>query len=584
MKKTKLTRSLLAACSIVALSAVAYGCSSGISQSEADKQAAEAAAAAKAEAEAAAAAAAAEAAAKAEAERQAALDAQQAALEKAARAKVQAANIGAATAAAETALGMVVLGASDTDIADADAKLQALRDAITAAVDVDDTSADTLKADGIETSLTTAKALVMQERGDRKAERAEDQQGVIDAAIADANAAVALVVEGASNEVITAAESAVQAAEDAITAAVDVDDTSMDTETVNGIASALMDAKAEVLADRLQDRIDMQTADIDAAIRAAQSALKLVTLGATDEQMDDADAKLAAARTAIADAEDVEDTSEYTAEVNGIAASLLTAKNLVEKDRRNQEMARAVVQTANIMTAINAANAALDAVDIEATDEEIAAAEKAVKDANDAIADAKDVDDTSMYTAQVAGIKGKLDIAHTLALSYRGIQQQNAIDMAVTAAEGAVDMVGPDADADDVSDADAKVEALDDAITAAVDVDDTSAAATTLAGLQDALGDRKTLRKAIMDASTALAALDNDSSDDDIEAVQDLIDDAEEAIGAAEHLSDEEKAEFSAKIDDEDDGLQAMLDDEETTILAAREQGKTQAKEAMARA
>ena len=177
MKKTKLTRSLLAACSIVALSAVAYGCSSGISQSEADKQAAEAAAAAKAEAEAAAAAAAAEAAAKAEAERQAALDAQQAALEKAARAKVQAANIGAATAAAETALGMVVLGASDADIADADAKLQALRDAITAAVDVDDTSADSLRADGIETSLTTAKALVKQERGDRKAERADFAAG-----------------------------------------------------------------------------------------------------------------------------------------------------------------------------------------------------------------------------------------------------------------------------------------------------------------------------------------------------------------------------------------------------------------------
>ena len=54
MKKTKLTRSLLAACSIVVLSAVAYGCSSGISQTEADRQAAEAAAAAAAEAEAAA--------------------------------------------------------------------------------------------------------------------------------------------------------------------------------------------------------------------------------------------------------------------------------------------------------------------------------------------------------------------------------------------------------------------------------------------------------------------------------------------------------------------------------------------------
>ena len=79
MKKTKLTRSLLAACSIVALSAVMYGChSSGPSQSdldmaEADAAAAEAAAAAAAEAQAAAEAeAAAAATAQAEAEAEAA--------------------------------------------------------------------------------------------------------------------------------------------------------------------------------------------------------------------------------------------------------------------------------------------------------------------------------------------------------------------------------------------------------------------------------------------------------------------------------------------------------------------------------
>ena len=59
MKKTKLTRSLLAACSIVALSAVMYGCAhdSGPSQDEFDAAAAAAATAAAAdEADAAAAA------------------------------------------------------------------------------------------------------------------------------------------------------------------------------------------------------------------------------------------------------------------------------------------------------------------------------------------------------------------------------------------------------------------------------------------------------------------------------------------------------------------------------------------------
>ena len=173
-----------------------------------------------------------------------------------------------------------------------------------------------------------------------------------------------------------------------------------------------------------------------------------------------------------------------------------------------------------------------------------------------------------MYTAQVAGIKGKLDIAHAAALKYRELEnirlageQRDDIEAAETVAESAVDMVGPDADADDVADADAAVKALDDAIAAGANLsdDEKSGFTTTADGLRGALGDRKALRKAIMAASTALEGLDNDSSDDDIEAVQDLIDDAEEAIDGAEHLSDDEKAEFSAKIDDEDDGLQAML-------------------------
>ncbi|MDD9993972.1 MAG: hypothetical protein OXP75_19415 [Rhodospirillales bacterium] len=80
MKKMKLTRSLMAAVSIVALTAVAYGCSSGVSQSEADRQAMEAAAAAAEEARMAAEQDAAEAAEQAEADRQAKIDAAETAI------------------------------------------------------------------------------------------------------------------------------------------------------------------------------------------------------------------------------------------------------------------------------------------------------------------------------------------------------------------------------------------------------------------------------------------------------------------------------------------------------------------------
>ena len=590
MKKTKLTRSLLAACSIVALSAVVYGCSSGISQGEADRQAAEAAAAAQAAAEAAAAAAAAEAAAQAEAEKQAAIEAERkaaeeraAAAEKMARATVQTNAITAAISAAEDALAMVVLGADDMDISDAETAVMAARDAITAAVDVDDTSTYTTQVDGIEGRLMTAVNLVQQDRAAKKAARADMQKGVIMSATTAAQNAVALVVVGASNDVIADAEAAVQAARDAIAAAVDVDDTSMYSETVDGIAGDLMTAKDTVLAGRLADRIELQTNAIDAAIRKARSELAEVVLGASDMDISEAEAAVQAARDAIAAAVDVEDTSMYTATVNHLASSLGASKTLVIADRAAKKATRAENQRDAITDAIEDAVTALAMVDIEADDATITSARNAVQAAKDAIDDAVDVDDTSMYAAQIDRIEGRLDTAEAGALAYRSIQQQDAIDMAADAAEDAVGMVGPDASDDDVADADTAVKALMDAIDDATNVDDTSAAMTALEGLQNALSDRKTLRTAIMDAMDALDDLDNDSSDDDIEDVQDLIDAAEDAIADAANLSDDEKAAFSAKIDAEDTGLQAMLDAEEKTIMAARETAKTMAAEGMAR-
>ena len=129
MKKTKLTRTLMAACSVVALSAMVYGCSSGPSQSEldavqaeADANAADAAAAAAAAAAAeAAAAAAVEAQEKAEAARMAAEEAQAAAEAKAA-ADVAAAEARAAAdvaAAEEKAAEAAAQAAEDAAARDA---------------------------------------------------------------------------------------------------------------------------------------------------------------------------------------------------------------------------------------------------------------------------------------------------------------------------------------------------------------------------------------------------------------------------------------------------------------------------------
>ena len=577
---------LKTACCVAVLTLGLAACGGG-GNSDADLKAAADRARMEAEAAAAAAAAAAEAekqAAVAAAEEAARLAAE--AAEKMARATVQKNAIAAAIMAAQTAFDAVVLGASDAEIADADTKLQAAKDAITAAVDVDDTSMYTETVNGIESSLGTAKALVQQDRAAKKMARAEMQKSAIMTTTGAAEVAVALVVAGASNDVIAAAEAAVQVARDAIAAAVDVDDTSTYTETVDGIASSLTMAKGTVLAGRLQDRIDLQKGAIDTKIGEARSALAKVVLGASNMDISDAEMAVQAARDAIAAAVDVDDTSMYSAMVNGIESSLGTAETLVIADRASKKAGRAATQQTDIMAKITAAETALDAVDIEATNMEISDARDAVQAARDAIEAAVDIDDVTTYTVQINAIAGRLDTAEVAALSYRAIQQGDAIDLAVSDAQDAVEMVGPDADDDAVADAGTKVKALMTALDDAENLTEEQKAddRKTLEGLQDALADRKTLRMAIMDAMDALDELDNDSSDDAIGDVQDLIDDAQDAIDDAENLSDDEKAEFAAKIDDEDDGLQAMLDNKEKTIELARTGKTNTGKEDMARA
>ena len=130
MKKTKLTRSLLAACSIVALSAVMYGCAhtdSGPSQEELDAAKAETAAAA---AEAAANAAEAEANAAAAAAAQAEADAAAAAQ---AEAEAAAAAAAEAEAAAEAQAAADAAAAAEAAAAQAAAEAQAAADAADAA-------------------------------------------------------------------------------------------------------------------------------------------------------------------------------------------------------------------------------------------------------------------------------------------------------------------------------------------------------------------------------------------------------------------------------------------------------------------
>ena len=355
MKKTKLTRSLLAACSIVALSAVAYGCSSGVSQTEADRQAAEAAAQAKAEAEAAAAAAAAEAAAaaaaaaaeaaaQAEAEKQAAVEAaRQAAIAEQERMAVM-----AAIAIAQASVAALMDDSSDTDIAGAMADIARATAAIAAAASfsADDTAMYTSQVSMIETSLATAQANIRAYRAEKAAEEAQQQA--------------------------TAAERAKAA----------VDDTS---------AGLDMATEAQAMA---------QTA-YEAAV-AAQAAAQTAVANATPETLADASAALAEALINSASA--AAELSVKTQAVSDARAALMAAAaTLAEVDPDH-----VALQEANAKLAQAATDAQAQADRIKALEAQIEALKKAEEDRKQAEADKAKEDEMKAMAAAGKALKAAL--------------------------------------------------------------------------------------------------------------------------------------------------------------------------------
>ena len=360
MKKTKLTRSLLAACSIVALSAVAYGCSSGISQSEADKQAAEAAAAAAAEAEAAAKKAAEEAAAAAEAEKQAALEAE--------RAKAEAAEA---------------------------ARLASIEDARTAIAAATTASAAQAAKDAVNDVATATEAAELQAAVDARADalatmaRADEQKAALMAA---AEAIDTSDLTTAAN--IAAANTAIAALEAALAAAVDVSDTD------KAMYQAQVTA-AETAVSTAQSALDhaAQTMALGDAV-AAVEAIDLSALS-TQEAIDAAEAAIADLRAALDAATELSDAEKVKATTTLAVAS------------RTVMMAQGTIDKASQQTALDDAVAALDAVDLDnlMTQEQIDAAEEAIVALDLALAAATDLTDAQKLDATVDVTVAKRKVA-----------------------------------------------------------------------------------------------------------------------------------------------------------------------------
>ncbi|MCY4405766.1 MAG: hypothetical protein OXC15_05325, partial [Rhodospirillaceae bacterium] len=511
MKKSKVTRSLMAACSIVALSAVMYGCvhsgDSAPPEVEAPdltpaQMAAKSAADAAEAASDAAAAAVAGAAASSSADPASYVEARDAAA--AARAAARAAAAANADAAAATTLEDAAAAQRAAEAAQAeaeDARDDAVMyaDMVTAAqADLDQAEADRLAAEA-------------QAEADRLAEIEDARQAIADAETeAEAQAAADAVDDVASVDEAAELQRAVEARKVALATMARAEAQKM----------ALTTAAGNV------DTSDLMTADAIAAANMAIAALQM----ALDEAVDVSDA----------------DKAMYQGQLDAAEMAVATAQNTL--DRTNQ------------MTALDEAVEALQMLDLSnlSTKEAIGAAEDAIAGLRTALDNATELTDAEKTAAMTELAAASRNVM--VAKERVDTNSQMTMLADAVAALGMIDL-------DDLM-TQAQIDAANKAI---IELDMALEAATNLTDAQklDALTDvtlakRKVAsaetvlaenvgnqRMALTEAGTALAAIDLDDLDtaEKIAAANEAVETLKMALANATHLSDAAKMMYQTQLD-----------------------------------
>ena len=240
----------------------------------------------------------------------------------------------------------------------------------------------------------------------------------------------------------------------------------------------------------------------------------------------------------------------------------------------------AVVQREAISSAIAAAMTAVDAVADDSTADVVEAAENAIAAANAAIAEAGDIlaSEAAVERGKVAELQTSLDDAKAsrmvkmdadaevrqaaMEAEARRTEQLAAINMAIEAARTAVGMVNDESTQDEVDYAKAAVANANAKIAEAADVSDDmkathTASVTTIetsltnaetswqtaqVASQELDNQRMAISNAIGAARTAVAAVNDNSTDEEVEAAAKAIADARVAIAETTDVPTEEKA------------------------------------------
>ena len=329
-----------------------------------------------------------------------------------------------------------------------------------------------------------------------------------------------------------------------------------------------------VTPDPEPDPIDVERKAINDAIDAASAAAQMVTDTASAEDVTAADDAVAAARKAIDDATRITagDVSEYRTSLATIRGQLTAAKNS-RTMTRNLATQRGAISDA-IALATNAVGAVVvdsDPATVTAAEEAITAAEAAIDAAGDILASEADAE-----RAKVAGLQKDLGEAtasrqtamdaadkkkqQRLAMEARRTEQLKAINTALDAARAAVAAVNDGSTEAVVQAAKDAVASVRAKIADAADVSDEMKATptesvgaietslgnaetrwqTAQAASQELANQRKDISDAIDTARTVVAAVNEDSTDAQVEAATQAISDARVAIAGTADVPAEE--------------------------------------------
>ena len=370
-----------------------------------------------------------------------------------------------------------------------------------------------------------------------------------------------------------------------------------------------------MMPDPEPDPIDVERTAIASAIAAASAAAAGINDASDDAAVAAADMAVADAMAAISGA-----THISAAEVTAANAQVAAIQSQLAAAKSSRTMAMTLAsQRMAIADALAAATTAVGAVNDDSDDATVSAAEDAIAAATAAIHAAADISlsEAQAENAKVAALQASLDSAKAsrqmamdaaaaerqaaMEAEARRTEQVMAINTAIDAARTAVAAVNDESTQDQVDAANAAVANARAKIAEAADVADdvkathtasVDALATSLsnaetsrqmamAASQELANQRASISNAISAARTAVNAVNDDSTDEQVEAAEDAIADARLAIAGASDVPAEEKAANTGTVD----AIMANLNTAKESRMAAIEAAEKAAEaERMAKA